>query len=525
MRLAKASGDARRLAFVRARRWNEVAIGSFDEFGKTEPAEPMAEEVTALEFGPGGALSVGTAAGGISLVSPSGEKQSLREATQASVRCLAWRDKGEPLLAVGDENGNIELLKSGAQPHRLANVPGGVQDLEWSPDGRLLAAACTDGTVRIWEAFEAFDTEPQVLTAHNGPVLSLAWSSDGWRLASGGNDGTICIWRPSAAFGPVITHSKGVPLSSLGVSEDGTRIAAGSERGDIFVWDAGTNANSTIWTAGSRVLCLAWQPGQERLASGNESGEIQVWHRSTRDAVRSVRPGESKTANDQTVWRVRWSHDGKKLASSSHTGAVQIWEPDGNAPPRLLGNLPDYALGLAWSPDDTMLAAGSTRGEIWIWRAADGAEPVVKISGEPGRGHADSVASLAFLPEGNVLASCGRDGTLRLWDTRSGAALAVTPPVAGFLDDLAHSKDGSKISAVGTDGYLRVWESDGLVPSFAISMHDGSIAAVAWKGERIFSASDDGTVRILDLDETKWKARARQIIGVDVRKRAGAQSL
>jgi WD40 repeat protein len=93
------------------------------------------------------------------------------------------------------------------------------------------------------------------------------------------------------------------------------------------------------------------------------------------------------------------------------------------------------------------------------------------------------------------------------------------------LDDHAHSKDGSKISAVGTDGYLRVWESDGLVPSFAISMHDGSIAAVAWKGERIFSASDDGTVRILDLDETKWKARARQIIGVDVRKRAGAQSL
>ena len=512
MRLATAHSDGHRLAFVNARRRNEVAIGSFDEPRKAVPVEPMAEETTALAFGPGGELAVATAGGEVSLISLAGEKQPLREATQANVRCLAWRDKGEPLLAAGDENGDIELLKIGVQSDRLASVPGGVQDLAWSPDGQSLAAACADGTVRIWAVSEASDAESQVLTAHKGRVLSVAWSADGSLLASGGNDGTVCIWRPSSTFGPVITHSKGVPLHSLSVSEDGKRIAAGSERGDIFTWDAGSAGNSTIGSAGSRVLCLAWQPGQERLASGDESGELHVWHRSEPNSVRSVKPGESTAANDQTIWRVRWSHEGKKLASSSHTGAVQIWEPDGNAPPRSIGNLPDYALGLAWSPDDTMLAAGSTRGEIWIWRVAEGGEPVVKISG----GHADSVASLAFLPGGNVLASCGRDGTLRLWDARSGTALAVTPPVGGFLDDLAHSGDGSKISAVGTDGYLRVWESDGLLPSLAIPLHEGPVAAVAWRGDRVFSASDDGNVRILDLDETKWIERTRQIIGVDV---------
>ncbi|MFZ0709523.1 MAG: hypothetical protein WAM53_05740, partial [Terrimicrobiaceae bacterium] len=517
MRLAVASSDGRRLAFVNARRRNEVAIGSFDEPGKVVPTDPTAEGITALAFGPGGALTVATAGGGVSLISAAGERQSLREAAQANVRCLAWREKGEPLLAAGDENGVIELLKSEVQSDGLASVPGGIQDLAWSPDGQSLAAACTDGTVRIWTVSEASDAEPQVLTAHKGPVLSVAWSADGSRLASGGNDGTVYIWRPSAAFGPVTTYSKGVPLNSLSVSEDGKRIAAGSERGDVFAWDAETGANSAIWNAGSRVLCLAWQPGQERLASGNESGEIHVWHRSARDPVNSVKPGESTAANDQTVWRVRWSLDGKKLASSSHTGAVQIWEPDGNAPPLFIGKLPDYALGLAWSPDDKMLAAGSTHGEIWLWRVSDGGEPVVKISGEPGRGHADSVASLAFLPGGNILASCGRDGTLRLWDVRSGAALAATPPVGGFLDDLAHSKDGSKISAVGTDGYLRVWESDGLVPSLAIPLHQRPVAAVAWQGERIFSASDDGTVSVLDLDEAKWKERTRQIVGVAVR--------
>ncbi|HEY5704728.1 MAG TPA: hypothetical protein VIS96_04060 [Terrimicrobiaceae bacterium] len=520
MGLAAHSADGRQLAFV-AGRQSEIAIGAIDDLARAVTVEPFGERITALAFHPEGILAVATEKGGISLLFPAGERQLLREATQANIRSLAWRKQGEPLLAAGDDEGRVVILKRDAAPRDVTSASNAIQDLAWSPDGQSLAAACSDGRIRIWAIPESPDAEISLLEdlpAHDGPALSVAWSADGSRLASGGNDETVCIWRPSARFGPMITHAKGPPLHSLSVSEDGTRIAAGSEHGDIFTWDARSNTGFAISQAGGRVLCLAWQPGAERLASGNESGEIRIWQHSTRDSVRSVKPGESTAANDQTIWRVRWSHDGKKLASSSHTGAVQIWEPDGNAPPRLIGKLPDYALGLAWSPDDTMLAAGSTHGEIWLWRVADGGLPIVKISGEPGRGHADSVASLAFLPGANVLASCGRDGTLRLWDVRSGAALAVTPPVGGFLDDLAHSKDGSKISAVGTDGYLRVWESDGLLPRLAIPLHQRPVAAVAWKGERIFSASDDGSVRILDLDETKWKARARQVVGVDVRK-------
>ena len=49
--------------------------------------------------------------------------------------------------------------------------------------------------------------------------------------------------------------------------------------------------------------------------------------------------------------------------------------------------------------------------------------------------------------------------------------------------------------------------------NLAVPLHQGQVAAVAWNGGRIFSASEDGTVRILDLDESKWKARSRQIIG------------
>jgi WD40 repeat protein len=519
---AALSADGRQLAFV-ARRQNEVAIGAIDDLAKAISVE-VGERITALAFRPDGILGVAMEGGGISLVSPAGERQLLREATQTEVRSLAWRNQGEPLLAAGDDDGKVVVLKSGGTAREVASAPSGIQDLAWSPDGQSLAAACSDGRIRIWAISEGLDADVSLLEdlpAHKGPALSVAWSADGSRLASGGNDGTVCIWRPSARFGPMVIHSKGPPLHSLSVSEDGNRIAAGSEHGDIFTWDAESNTGLAISQGGGRVLSLAWQPGHERLASGNEAGEIKLWHKSTRDPVRSVKPGEPAAGDDQTIWRVRWSQDGKKLASSSHTGAVQIWEPDSDAAPRLIGKMPDYALGLAWSPDNTMLAAGSTRGEIWLWKIAGAAEPVLKISGEAGHGHGNSVSSLAFLPGGKVIASCGRDGTLRLWDARSGAELASTPPVGGYLDDLAHSPDGSKISAVGTDGYLRVWESEGLVPHLAVRLNEHPVAAVAWNGQRIFSASDDGKVRILDLDETKWKARVHQVIGIDVRRPSG----
>ena len=431
MGMAALSVDGRQIAFVNARKPKEITLQSIENAGDASPMEPMAEEVSALAFGPDDSLAVATKGGGIFIVSPAGERRPVRDATQANVRSLAWRNQSEPLLAAGDDNGKIVILKNGAPPREAVSASSGIQDLAWSPDGQSLAAACADGRIRIWAVAEDPDAELSLLEdlqAHKDSALSVAWSADGSRLASGGTDETVCVWRPSAQSGPLVTHSKGPPLHSLSVSRDGTRIAAGSEHGDIFIWNTAGNTGLAISHAGGRVLCLAWHPGHERLASGNQSGEINIWHHSARDPVRSAKPGKSAAGDDQTIWRVRWSQDGNKLASSSHDGAVQIWEPDSDAAPRIIGKMPDYALGLAWSPDDTMLAAGSTRGEIWIWKVAGASEPVLKISGEAALGHGDSVASLAFLPGGNVLASCGRDGTLRLWDTRSGAALARTPP-------------------------------------------------------------------------------------------------
>ena len=113
---------------------------------------------------------------------------------------------------------------------------------------------------------------------------------------------------------------------------------------------------------------------------GNQLGEIHVWHRSARDPVWSVKPAESEAGDDQTVWRVRWSRDGKKLASSSHTGAVQVWEPDSGTAPRLIGKMPDFAMGLGME-----FRWCHSRGGLDSWR-----DLVLESRGRRGAGLEDS---------------------------------------------------------------------------------------------------------------------------------------
>ena len=158
----------------------KLFLGLVDDPANSVTVAPFTEDVAALAFAPAGQLAVATANGAIFLIADDGATKPLRTATEVKVRSLARRGS-DALLAAGDENGNIALIESNGTTHALTNATSVIQDLSWSPRGDALAAACADGTLRIFvipETLEA-SSPPEVIPAHKGAALSVAWSADG----------------------------------------------------------------------------------------------------------------------------------------------------------------------------------------------------------------------------------------------------------------------------------------------------------------------------------------------------------
>jgi WD40 repeat protein len=145
----------------------------------------------------------------------------------------------------------------------------------FAPDGRSIATAEVDLSVRIWDA--ATGHLRHTFPGENRGFSSVAFSPDGARVAAGGG-GAIRVW--DANSGALrSTLGEGICGSAvIGFSPDGTRIVAASWDGSIRVWDLSTGLES-VKLAGhdGQVLSLAWSPDGKTLASGGYDSTVRLW--------------------------------------------------------------------------------------------------------------------------------------------------------------------------------------------------------------------------------------------------------
>ena len=252
------------------------------------------------------------------------------------------------------------------------------------------------------------------------------------------------------------------------------------------------------------VEVVAFSRDGKTLASSGD-GMIRLWDVATRQQIGHPFFTQGGVVNSLAV-----SPDGKTVASgeggASQVGMVRLWDVAtrhqiGDA---LVIDSEQSVLSVAFSPDGKILAGGVEDGTVRLWDVATRQQ-----IGNPLTAHTKSVGPVAFSPDGKILASGGGDSTVRLWDVAT--RQQVGNPLTGHtgpVGSVAFSPDGKILASGGYGGTAQLWNvaTRHQIGNPLTSRTNNGSVAFGPDGKTLAVAGVDGTVQL-------WNVATRQQIG------------
>jgi WD40 repeat protein len=298
----------------------------------------------------------------------------------------------------------------------LTNVLGAVNDLAFSPDGKLLVVAggqpSAKGELRIFQVSDW--KQLGVFREHTDVVYSVAFSPDGMKLAAASFDSTITLWDIAGLKQEQVIKGHSDFVYAVAFHPNGKVIASVSKDRTVRLTDLATG--KALFTMGGMeqdIMAVAFnKDGKEVVTSGFET-QLYWWNTETGEQVRK-QAGHGIAVHELTL-----SKDGQWVLSAGADKTVRIWDGKSGAPVKTIP-VGSSVYAVALSPNKKWIASGSFDGLVRLWEPASGKQVLTLLTLPAEEEETDW---LAFTPAGFLAASTGvtKEGN---WTASGGTALA-----------------------------------------------------------------------------------------------------
>ncbi|MEB3887191.1 AAA-like domain-containing protein [Lyngbya sp. CCY1209] len=412
--------------------------------------------------------------------------EALLEAIRSQQQLDRWRRVNPALQTQAD--GILErIILNIHQRNRLDGHEAAVMTVDISPDGKIIATAGVDMTVKLWDQAGTVLT---TLEGHSATIRVVKFTPDGQFIVSAGDDGNIKIWTFSGQLKRTIaTELDGV--WDVDFSPDGqTLVAVGSLNAAEFWRPDGTLVERRTFPT-SGAYSVAYSPDGDRVAIGRNDAKITLWY---------LNQGREQTleGHGAGIFALAFSPDGERLISGSQDQTIKVWQKDG----KLLDTLTHHGAGILdvdFSSDGQTFVASSYDKTISLWTRNGILLNTLK-------GHKAAIFGVVFSPECQTIASAGADNTTLLWQHKNPFYQALNG-LGGLAMGAVYSHDGQTFVTTGEkDNLLFLSLPDLTLKSIAAQQFGIVGLSLHPTANQMLSTGGDKMIKIRRLDGTVLRA-------------------